>query len=101
MLLDSAVIAALIYMFARYNADGGFLRSFLMLLGVIVVTVLIMIVLPEPLMILVLPAYLLLLAVGLTVICGTQPKQTAKIIGCFLLYRLSLWGIAALIQSAD
>lgn len=101
MLLDSAVIAALIFVFARYNADGGLLRSFLMLLGVIVATVVIAIALPDALTILVLPVYLLLLAAGLTFICGTQPKQTAKIIGCLLLFRLSLVGIAGLIRSTS
>ena len=99
MLLDSAVIAALIYIFARYNAEGGLLRSFLMLLGVIVLTVAIMLALPGPLLVLVLPIYLMLLAVGLTVVCGTQPAQTGKIIGCFLLFRAGMWGIGALIRS--
>lgn len=100
MLLDSAVIAALIYCFARYNANGGLPRSFLMLLGVIIVTVLITIALPETWVFLGLPIYLILLAVGLTVICGTQPGQTRKIIGCFLLYRLGLWGIGALLSAS-
>ena len=99
MLLDSAVIAALIYIFARYNAEGGLLRSFLMLLGVIIVTFLVALILPGPLRILVLPVYILLLAAGLTFMCGTQPRQTGKIIGSFLLFRFVLWGISALLTS--
>lgn len=99
MLLDSAVIAALIYIFARYNAAGGMLRSFFMLLGVIIATVLIMVVLPQSLFILVLPIYVILLAVGLTFICGTQPRQTGKTLGVFLIYRFILWGIPALFTS--
>lgn len=101
MFLDSAVIAGLIWFFARYNAEGGFVRALLMLLGVIISTVLIMVALPESLFILIIPAYLILLAAGLTFICGTQPKQTGKIIGCFLLYRLVLWGIPAMLRSSS
>lgn len=99
MLLDAAVIAALIYVFARYNAAGGMLRSFLMLLGVIVVTVIVTVFLPEPLRFLALPVYVVLLAAGLTFVCGTQPRQTGSIIGIFLLYRLVLWGVPALLTS--
>lgn len=99
MFIDAAVIAALIYCFARYNAEGGFLRSFLMLLGVIIVAVLIIVVLP-PLRYFLLPIFVILLAAGLTFICGTQPRQTGKIIGVFLLYRLVMWGIPALIKSS-
>lgn len=99
MLLDSAVIAALIYIFARYNAEGGLLRSFLMLLGVLVITFLVALILPGPLGILVLPVYILLLAAGLTFMCGTQPRQTGKIIGSFLLFRFVLWGVSALLTS--
>ncbi|HSH94651.1 MAG TPA: hypothetical protein VK968_10945 [Roseimicrobium sp.] len=99
MLLDSAIIAALIYIFARYNAEGGLMRSFLMLLGVIIVTVLAAVALTGALRILVLPIYIILLAAGLTFICGTQPKQTGKIIGCFIGVRLILWGVSALITA--
>lgn len=90
MLLDSAVIAGLIYYFARYNAEGGFFRAFIMLLVVALLTFAISMALPEELMVLSILIYLVLLAIGLTFICGTQPKQTSKIIGVFLLYRISL-----------
>lgn len=100
MLLDSAVIAALIFIFARYNASVGLVYSFVMLFCVCLVTVVIAITLPDSLAILILPIHLLLLAIGLTVICGTQPKQTGKIIGCFLLFRLGLWGIGAALSSS-
>lgn len=97
MLLDTAVLAGLIFFFARYNAEGGMLRSFLMLFGVLIATVLIALILPPSLLFLIVFVYVALLAAGLTFVCGTQPKQTGKIIGSFVLFRLSLWGIAALL----
>lgn len=97
MLLDSAIIAILIYIFARYNAEGGMIRSYLMLAGAAISTVLIVLTLPESLSFLAPPIYLLLLAAGLTFVCGTQPRQTGKIIGVFVAIRLLFWGTAALI----
>jgi|GEM_PF-6068577 len=94
LLIDAAVIAGLIHLFARYNANGGMLYAFLMLLAVTAATIVAIVAIPESLHVLILPIYLLLLAVGLTVICGTQPRQTAKIIGCFLLFRLAFFGLA-------
>lgn len=99
MLLDSAVIAGLIFCFARYNAEGGLPRTFLMLLGVIIATVLVALALPSFLSFLIVFVYVAFLAAGLTFICGTQPRQTGKIIGSFLLFRLCLWGIAALLTT--
>lgn len=99
MLLDSAVIAGLIFCFARYNAEGGLPRTFLMLLGVIVATVLVALALPASLGFLIVFVYIGLLAAGLTFVCGTQPRQTGKIIGSFLLFRLCLWGVAALLTT--
>ena len=97
MLLDTAVLAGLIFVFARYNAEGGLVRSFLMLFGVLIATVLTALILPPSLMFLVVFVYVALLAAGLTFVCGTQPRQTGKIIGAFVLFRLCLWGIAALL----
>lgn len=97
MLLDAGVIAACIFIFARYNAEGGFLRSFLMLLGVIIASLVLTAVLPASLRFLVLAVYIVLLAAGLTFVCGTQPGQTAKILGVFISYRLLLWGVPVLI----
>ena len=99
MLVDTAVIAALVFCFARYNAQGGMPRTFLMLLGVLAVTVLIALALPSSLSFLIVFVYIALLAVGLTVVCGTQPKQTGKIIGSFLLFRLCMLGITALLTT--
>lgn len=101
MILDALVIAVLIYIFARYNAEGGLLRCFLMLIGVLVVTIIAMIALPEALLILTLPIFVILLAAGITFICGTQPRQTGKIIASFLAFRLCMWGLATLLQSGD
>ncbi len=88
LLLDAAVVAGLLYVFARHNANGGFLYGFLTIFAVTLVTFGAALALPPDLMILIVPIYLILMAVGLTVICGTQPKQTAKILGCFLGYRI-------------
>lgn len=99
MLLNTAVIAGLIFWFARYNAEGGLLRTFLMLLGVVIATALISLALPPSLFFLIVFVYVALLAAGLTFVCGTQPKQTGKIIGSFLLFRLCLWGVAALLTT--
>ena len=64
----------------------------------IIATVLAIISLPKPLLFLTLPIFVILLAAGLTFISGTQPRQTGKIIGIFILYRFCLWGIPALIN---
>lgn len=99
MLLDAGVVAGLIFIFARYNAEGGFLRAFLMLLGVLIISFLIAVALPESLLFLFVPIYVLLLAAGLTFMCGTQPRQTGKIIGGFLLFKFIMWGIPAFLAS--
>ena len=99
MLLDAGVVAGLIFIFARYNAEGGLLRAFLMLLGVLIASVVIAVALPESVRFLFVPIYIVLLAAGLTFICGTQPRQTGKIIGIFLLFKLLMWGIPALVSS--
>lgn len=88
---DVLLIAALIWGFARYNARTGILFSFFTILATILltsVTYAIFAKLGLRLGHFVLIPNILILAACLTFINGTQPNQTAKIVGWFLVVKI-------------
>lgn len=99
MLLNAGVIAALVFIFAQHNASGGIARTFVMLLCITIATLLIAALLSLSAIWCVI-IYVVLLAVGLTFICGTQPRQTAKIIGIFITFRLVMSAITILLAKS-
>ncbi len=98
LIIDVVLIAGLIWAFARYNARTGILFSFFTVLVTVVLSVITAVVLaPARIGLWLLVPQLVYLAGCLTFINGTQPRQTVKIVGWYLVVKIVIAALWALV----